>query len=375
MNYFPTHLALGRAFCNRKEELNRVLQNLKGNNPLLLMAARRYGKTSLAVKALEQLKLPYVHLDLYKELTENDIEKAILSGVGKLLGKLEKRPKQLLMLASDFFSHLSIKVGFEKTGISLDFSKKPSDPAHSILSALEKLHSVAEKMGKRAIFFIDEFQVVGEITKKHAIEAAIREAVQKSTYIAYAFSGSNRHLLEQIFCDKKRPFYKLCDIILLNRISEEHYINYIQVAAQEKWKKNISQDVLNIIFKFSERHPYYLNKLCGLLWMNGCPSKQDVIACWRNIVLENKSVVERELSFLAINQRKLMIIIAQLGVVSEPLSKDFSMGNALSTSSIAASLNVLIEKDYVYKNNKSEYMLVDPLIRHVLCLQDTDYCA
>ena len=109
--------------------------------------------------------------------------------------------------------------------------------------------------------------------------------------------------------------------------------------------------------------------------MNGCPSKQDVIACWRNIVLENKSVVERELSFLAINQRKLMIIIAQLGVVSEPLSKDFSMGNALSTSSIAASLNVLIEKDYVYKNNKSEYMLVDPLIRHVLCLQDTDYCA
>lgn len=371
MNYFPTHLALGRAFCNRKEELNRVLENLKGNNPILLMATRRYGKTSLAIKALEQLKLPYVHLDLYKELSEKDIEKAILNGVGRLLGKLEKRPKQLLMLASEFFSNMSIKVGFEKAGISLDFSKKASSPATNILSGLEKLHELAEKIGKHVVFFIDEFQVVGEVTKTHAIEAAIREAAQKSTHIAYAFSGSNRHLLEQMFCDKKRPFYKLCDIIMLPRISENHYTDYIQTAAHEKWQKNIGDEALAKIFELSERHPYYLNKLCALLWMKNCPNEKDVIECWQSLVMESKSIVERELSILSINQRKLMIIIAQSGAVSEPLSKAFSIENDLSTSSIAASLASLVEKDYVYKNKDAQYLLVDPLIHHVLCLQDT----
>ena len=71
--YFPTYLATGNAFCNREEELKRIVYDLKNGIPVLLMSPRRYGKKSLAIKAFEQLKYPYVNIDLYKAFSESDI--------------------------------------------------------------------------------------------------------------------------------------------------------------------------------------------------------------------------------------------------------------------------------------------------------------
>ena len=123
MNYFPTYLALGQAFCNRKQELKLLVNNITQNTPTLIMSPRRYGKTSLALNALEKLKLPYSHVDLYKELSEEGIEQAILNGVRRLIGKLEKGLRKLLKLASDFFADMQIRVILDKANINLDFSR------------------------------------------------------------------------------------------------------------------------------------------------------------------------------------------------------------------------------------------------------------
>ena len=102
----------------------------------------------------------------------------------------------------------------------MEFNSNNQKPTDIILQALEKLHDLALKKGKRVVLFLDEFQVVGEVIENNAIEAVIREAAQKSTYIYYVFFGSNRHLMEQMFYDRKRPFYKLCDQIKLERIHQ-----------------------------------------------------------------------------------------------------------------------------------------------------------
>ena len=44
----------------------------------------------------------------------------------------------------------------------------------------------------------------------HSIEASIRHAVERSENISYVFSGSNRHLLKQMFGGQGRPLYRLC---------------------------------------------------------------------------------------------------------------------------------------------------------------------
>jgi hypothetical protein len=366
MNYFPTYLALGDAFCNRKEELKRILYDLNENIPILLISPRRYGKTSLALKSFEQIKWTYAHIDLYKALSEEDIEKFILHGIGQLLGKLESTPKKLLHLASDFFSSLQIKVVLEKAGIKLEFNQSKPSATDVILKSLEKLHDLAKNKKKHVILFLDEFQIVGEVTHNHAIEAAIREAAQKSTHVAYIFSGSNRHLMEQMFYDRKRPFYKLCDQIRLNRIDADEYTKHINMAAKKTWRKVLSEKTLEVIYLLTELHPYYVNKLCSLLWQTGkLPTEKDVSSVWKQFVLENKSIVERELALLSINQRKLLIFLATHST-NEIFSKKITHKLNLTSSSVQRSIEPLIEKDYLFMDDKKFYRILDPLIKAVL---------
>lgn len=367
MNYFPTYLALGQAFCNRQEELKRILYNLKGNTPTLLISPRRYGKTSLALKSFEKIKWPYSHIDLYKALSEEDILRFILNGIGQLLGSLESTPKKLISLASEFFASMQIRIVLEKVGIKLEYGQRKQDPIDTLLKALEKLNEIAKRKTKRVILFLDEFQVVGEIIHNHALESVIREAAQKASHVAYVFSGSNRHLMEQMFYDRKRPFYKLCDQIKLERIQEDEYSKYIQKAAKQRWKKPLTQKTLEAIFNLTECHSYYTNKLCSLLFLQSKTSEaEEVVLLWNRFVLENKASVERELSLLSINQRKMLIFISNQQNVNELFSRQISEESRLTSSSIQRAIESLLEKDYVYIDDKKHYRILDPLIKDVL---------
>jgi len=42
-------------FFDRKDELKRIVETLKGGNNVVLYAPRRYGKTSLVIKAMDGL--------------------------------------------------------------------------------------------------------------------------------------------------------------------------------------------------------------------------------------------------------------------------------------------------------------------------------
>ena len=43
-------------FFDRKDELKQIVETLKGGNNLVLYAPRRYGKTSLVIKAMHDLE-------------------------------------------------------------------------------------------------------------------------------------------------------------------------------------------------------------------------------------------------------------------------------------------------------------------------------
>ena len=367
VNYFPTKVAKGIAFCNRKLELKRLKYNIEATNPVLIVSPRRYGKTSLSLCAFEQMKLPYVVVDLYKAFSEEDIEQFILNGIGVLLGKLEKTHKKLIALASDFFSSLHVSVSIEKEGLRLDFSKRKRLPAENILRALERLHELAKKRQKKVILYLDEFQSAGEVCQDHAIEAAIREVAQHSEHIAFVFSGSDRHLIEQMFNDKKKPFYHLCDVIVLERISKDDYTKHLQKASLEKWNQTLSDQTVAQILACTECHSYYFNKLCSILWQGDIPTPAMVIESWHNLAIENKSVVERELSLLAMNQRKILTYIAMAEEIQEPFGKHFLSHINLSNSSVARAMKVLLERDYVYiLSDNTNYRVLDPLMKSIL---------
>ena len=57
-------LVKGEFFTDRKKELEWIKNYLNGVNHLILISPRRYGKSSLVKKCVEELGRPYVWLDM-----------------------------------------------------------------------------------------------------------------------------------------------------------------------------------------------------------------------------------------------------------------------------------------------------------------------
>ena len=60
-------IAEGDNFYDRKEETKRIVDTLSGGNNIVLFAPRRYGKTSLVFRAMQQMEqngISCVYLDL-----------------------------------------------------------------------------------------------------------------------------------------------------------------------------------------------------------------------------------------------------------------------------------------------------------------------
>jgi AAA+ ATPase superfamily predicted ATPase len=368
IDLFPLSIAADAAFCNRIEELSKLTMYIEHHRPVLLASPRRYGKTSLALRAIEATRLPYAHIDLFSAVDEQDIERAVLKGVGSLISKIESLPKKALKLASEFFEGTHLRVALTKIGIEVEFSRdNDKKPAHRILEVLQKLEKLSVKVNKKMVLFFDEFQCIKEVTTDHALEGVFRQIAQQTKVISFIFSGSNRHLLNELFEDRNRPFYKLCERITLDRISEEKYIPHLQSAAMKKWKVRFLSEELDAIFNKSHRHPYYLNLLCSRIFLKkDKPHAEAIQAVWLQYVLEERSNVASEMDLLSKNQKKLLIMLARERGTNAPLGQEFIRISNISKTTVEQSLKFLQKRDYVYQDDTGCYKILDPLIATVL---------
>lgn len=361
---FPQGLALGQNFCNRVIEQEHLLQNIQTSRATLLMSPRRYGKTSLVTHVINKLKIPFADVDLYSELDETEIQNSILTAIGKLVYVLESTTKKAFQFTAEFFSEMSVSFRYHGAELEFELNKSKTPPAKTVLSALKKLDELLVKRKKKAVLFFDEFQRVVEISASGTIEGSIRHVAQKSKNIAFVFSGSNRRLLESMFYDSKKPLYKLCDRITLERISRDDYTPFIQHLAKIKWNKLLDEAAIDAIFQCTEFHPYYMNVLCHKLWFGTkAPTEEEVLMTWKKYATEEKSNLLSEIELLSSNQAKMLIAIARYSGNLQPMSKEFLHATNFSLSSASQAIETLCKKDYLYLDKAGWYQLIDPLIK------------
>lgn len=367
VSYFPLGLALGEAFCNREEQRRRLKYNIERGTTSLLMSPRRFGKTSLVLQTLSELGCPYAYMDLFPKLNEGDIEQAILAGAGKILSQLESAPKRALRLVNELLSGMHAKVVIGNNKVNIEIERQSKRSIEQVVTVLTKLDELAKQHEQKVVLFLDEFQRISEVCSNISLEGALRHVAQQATYLVFVFSGSNRHLLQSMFDDSKRPFYNLCDRILLGRIAADDYFPFIQKAAVNRWGKSLDSCIISELLELVERHPYYVNVIGSRLWLsNSLPTSQEIQVCWKNYQEEEKTRVKIELDLLSANQKKLLIAIARFGDELTPMSTSFVKCSGVPLASIRQSLTVLEAKDYVEPGSHNHYHLVDPLIKNVI---------
>ncbi len=63
--YFPQGVAEEEFFCNREKERQLIKSSIASHEHLVLVATRRYGKTSLIAKVLRENRFIGISIDLF----------------------------------------------------------------------------------------------------------------------------------------------------------------------------------------------------------------------------------------------------------------------------------------------------------------------
>ncbi|MCK4607993.1 MAG: ATP-binding protein [Gammaproteobacteria bacterium] len=371
-NHFPQGLAIGDSFIGREEQMAWLMKNINSGYHTLLLAPRRYGKTSLAINTLAQINIPYTEVNCYLALSASAVEKKIIIAVQSLLEKLISKPEKILTAIQSFFKKGEKRwtLGFKGVfGLEIVPDSNDDHP-ENILTALQLIEDVLEKQKKTAVMFIDEIQEISSLKESKQLGAAIRQFAQHSKRLVFIFSGSNRRMLIQMFDDSSMPLYELCDRIILDRIDTQSYECYLNKVAKKTFNKSLSKGTLQAIMQFSERHPKRIYNLCFHLWrlcenQNKTPDEAAVKTAWDLFLDQRVRDVQYHLRRLSAGQIKVLTLIAM--DITKELSGQIAQAKVkLAGPSIIKALQVLEAGDYIEKDSQGVYRVLDPLIRDIL---------
>lgn len=366
-DFFPLGKAHGKAFCNREVETQKLIDNLESGKHTFIIAPRRYGKSSLCERAFAKSNLPWSKVDFHLAVNEKDIERFIINAVIQLIGQSVGQIDKFTTIIKNFVKNLTPKFALSANHFSLELEiNSQSTPAENVAEAILLLERLLREKKQQATLLLDEFQEVGVISGGKGIEGAIRSAAQETRHLAMVFSGSNPHLLKNMFEDDRRPLYKLCRKLLLNRISKAHYKNHLNKAAKLMWGEPLAEDVFAEIMLLSEQHPHYVNYLCDIIWSSVAkkPNIQAVHKAWDEVCEEERSDLIKDFLNLSENQKKILKYIATYGGVNLYSSEAAKIMD-MPQGSVRGAIEQLLEKDFMQKHEES-FILIIPVYKKIL---------
>ena len=240
----------------------------------------------------------------------------------------------------------------------------PSQAGEGIVEMLLALDAAAGAYRRRVAFVLDEFQQLSELQNgaPRSLEGAVRHAVERARNVTYVFAGSRKHLLASMFEDEERPLYRLCRKMTLERIDAEDYRHFLRRAGRTRWGRRVPVEALQRILTLTNRHPHYVNALCGPLWRaDAPPTAATVEATWARLVAEEGGVAAGRVARLAPSQRALLRGIAEAeDGVAHPTSHGFLGKLRLPVSTGVRARDALERDDWIQKEADGRWTLVDP---------------
>lgn len=152
-------------FCDREKETEKMMTSLHNERNITLVAPRRMGKTGLIHHVFQQLEKQYddvkcFYLDIFAT----------------------KNLEQMVQLMASKIPTFSLDL-------------KPNEGRES----LKRIFEYMKQSGKRCYVAIDEFQQIMNYPED-GVEALIRSYIQFLPNVYFVFSGSQQHMMEEMFC-------------------------------------------------------------------------------------------------------------------------------------------------------------------------------
>jgi AAA+ ATPase superfamily predicted ATPase len=324
-----------------------------GENHLILISPRRYGKTSLIRKVLNESKRKYIYLDLQLVLSPDDFASQLLKRIYRIypVQKIKGFIKSFRLIPSVIMNPVT-----GETEISFKPGSGDLAPLEDVLNMIEKMGSAENKI----IIVLDEFQDIFRIND--GLDRILRSVMQNHRNINYIFLGSSESMIRDIFERKNSPFYRFGSLMTLEKIPYLKFNKFLEERLAEKTE--YYKELVNGITEITDYHPFYTQQLAFTVWeilSRSDYSEQIAEQAADEIVQSHDNDYER--IWNSLNRTDMSLLAGMCQTDISPLSDEFSrIYGTGASSTVFSALRRLTGKGFLVRE-KSGYTIDDPFFR------------
>lgn len=352
-------------FCDRVKEAADLGKSLNNQMNVVLTSPRRMGKTALVDFVFDKPDFKNEYVIISVDILHTTTFREFILALGTaVFDSVATRSVKLRKQFVTFLKSLSASFGYDTIQNIPTFDVKLGDVQNPEYT-LAEIFSYLEKVDKRCIVVIDEFQQITRYPEKN-VEALLRMHIQKLSNANFVFSGSQRRVMEEMFFSSKRPFFQSAKSLRLDPIAYDIYLDFATRHFQEAGK-DLAPEAFAHVYEVFMGVTFYVQRIMKDAFA-GTPKGQtcDLEAVNQLIeayIDENDSRLREQLAYITEAQKELLYAIHAdkqvRGITSIAFNKKYRLRSPSSSQS--ASLK-LLEYDLITRKEKT-YSISDPLMK------------
>ena len=347
-------------FCDRVSETQQLVRLLTNGNNVALISPRRMGKTGLLLHCFEQdaIKDNYntFLIDIYATKSLADMVYQMgHSIVNKLRPWGQKAVDRFLQVVTSLRTGISFDgMGNASWNVDIGDIKTPE-------FTLDEIFRFLQQSEHPCIVAIDEFQTINGYPEQN-VEALLRTYVQQCRNAVFVFSGSQRHMMNEMFASPARPFYQSVTLMAVPPIAKDKYVEFARHHFSTNGKA-LKDEVTEDIYDRFGAITWYLQKMLNELYSltaNGETCTKDMIEiALHNILSSYESAYQDMLIQLSAKQVALLKSICKEGRARQITGSKFVKNHHLdSGSSVQKACQALLARQLITQT-AGEYEIYD----------------
>lgn len=352
-------------FCDRVEEAIQLEKSLNNQMNVVLTSSRRMGKTSLVDFVFDKPDFKDEYVTISVDILHTTTFREFILALGTaVFDNVATRSAKLRKQFVTFLKSLSASFGYDTIQNMPTFDVKLGDVKNPEYT-LAEIFGYLEKIDKRCIVVIDEFQQITRYPEKN-VEALLRTHIQKLSNANFVFSGSQRRLMEEMFFSSKRPFFQSARSLRLEPIAYDIYLDFAKKHFSEAGKE-IATEAFSHVYGVFMGVTFYVQRIMKDAFSdtpNGQICDLEVVNQLIDAYIdENDSRLREQLAYITEAQKELLYAIHEekqvQGITSIAFNKKHRLRSPSSTQSAALKL---LEYDLITRKEKV-YSISDPLMK------------
>ena len=354
----------------RKIRKNLLSHFLNGNSNVVLYGPRGYGKSSLAVELVADLKKAGVKCMLFDVVKTPSIDLFVSSYVTNVYYHIEPDNFEFKQMET-FLKSLKPKKIIHWLGASRLFYNSSNAPISAL--ALAEVLDIPRKLlfGKgRFVVIFDEFQEVTNLLPNDMFERVMKPIIQshRDNNVSYLFLGSHYHIL-RMFTAPNSPIYNLATPILLEKPPEDESIRFV-IDRFARARKIIDRKHAEHLVARARNIPCFIQQLGFETFRLANDARLKYVSdlkvdeAFFNIIRFNRNKYEQMMLTLSDSQKKVLIALAYepTNAFNEAYRWRYSLG---ALSSVYSTKTKLIENGLI-EFSDGYYGVFDPFFEWFL---------